>query len=81
MVDVQWKRCRRRLDVQVLTQADVESCLFWYTTSECQLGVYDTGRMLCTDKTCVRYDVLGVEPIEVVYNSGGTADMIYPRYE
>lgn len=51
-----------------LMRATVESCLFLYTVSDCEAENRVPGVDYASG-TCVSYNILGVEPIHVIYDS------------
>lgn len=81
LADFQWEKCQQQLTGQTRTREDVESCLFWYTTSECQWSAYDGREKLWTNGGCISYDILGHDSIEVSYDAKWVAVRMYPAYE
>lgn len=62
-----------------LTQDGIEACLGPHTISECK-GTYPAGTYVKARGDCIRYNLLGLEAIDVIY-AWGEVVHYRPTYE
>jgi hypothetical protein len=67
------------LATRPLTRTGIESCLGPHTISECD-GTYPAGTHVKATGDCIRYSILGLEPIDVIY-AWGEVVHYRPTYE